>query len=730
MQNFIAECRRRRVFRVAALYIVGAWIVLQVADLAFDSWGVPAEALRYIWIGCLLGFPIALIFGWRFDVIGGRILRTRSVDGDTDLSLQKADYVILVIFGVFAVAISFQLMTEISGTQSSAQDRYQSADINPRSIAVLPFDDMSENADQEYFGDGIADELLNRLAKVKDFQVAGRTSSFAFRDRPDDLRTIGDKLNVAVVLQGSVRKAGDQIRITAQLINVSDGFQLWSETFDREMDNIFAIQDEIAGSVVIALQSTLHSESASADLAPAAVTASESYVLYLKGRYQLYKRSAESARLAQELFEQAIAVDPDYAPAFAGLATSLVLGDLDDSIRIPRVNAALSRALALDPDSSEALATMGLLRQEQGRLEESRQALEQSIARNPNNAQAHTWLGRSYNYEDPTKYLIHVQRAYVSDPLDPTTLFHLSKASSRFGRYEEALAAALERHSLNPNDPMGYRLAGDAHHESGHLDKALKSYYRGYLTAQDYGISPIPRELIEMGEIELAATWIQAFKDSRPGWSPPAEAIIALLQGRREKAFQSWSEPAASDTDLGWGHIVFSGDFNSAREAYGRALIPPGQVVAHFDKENWPMFVDYALALQRTGEPQRAAELIRQTTALVEMQIETGAVWSPYGELGLREILAALYAMSGNGKKALMELQSAAESANVLSCIWCLRYWPHWDNLRGNPDFEALLANQEEKRSIQRQGLADEGLLLTPEQLLNLDDFDYDPFAD
>ena len=730
MKNFIAECRRRRVFRVATLYIVGAWIVLQVADLAFDSWGVPAEALRYIWIGCLLGFPIALIFGWRFDVIGGRILRTRSADGDTDLSLQRADYVILVIFGVFAVAISFQLMNEISGTQSSAPDRYQSADINPRSIAVLPFDDMSENADQEYFGDGIAEELLNRLAKVKDFQVAGRTSSFAFRDRPDDLRTIGDKLNVAVVLEGSVRKAGDQIRITAQLVNVSDGFQLWSETFDREMDNIFAIQDEIAGAVVIALQSTLHSESASADLAPAAVTASESYVLYLKGRYQLYKRTADSARVAQELFEHAIAVDPGYAPAFAGLATSLVLGDLDDSIRIPRVNAALSKALALDPDSSEALATMGLLRQEQGRLEESRQALKQSIARNPNNAQAHTWLGRSYYYADPAKYLAHVQRAYLSDPLDPTTLYHLSKASSRSGLYEEAIVAAQERHSLDPNDPMGYLLAGDAHHESGHLDRALKSYYRAYLASQDYGISPIPRELIEMGQIELAATWVQAFKNSSPGLTPLADAIIASVEGRSEKVFRSWSETAASDADLGWGHLVFSGDFDSAREFYGRALIPPGQVVARFDKENWRMIVDYALALQRTGEPQRAAELIRQTTALVEMQTAAGVVWSPWGMVRLREILAALYSMSGNGKKALMELQTAAERANVLSCTWCLRYWPHWDNLRGDPDFEALLADQEEKRSIQRQGLADEGLLLTPEELLGLDDFAYDPFAD
>ena len=152
--------------------------------------------------------------------------------------------------------------------------------------------------------------------------------------------------------------------------------------------------------------------------------------------------------------------------------------------------------------------------------------------------------------------------------------------------------------------------------------------------------------------------------------------------------------------------------------------------MAPFDKENWPLFVDYALALQRTGEPQRAAELIRQTTALVEMQTAAGVVWSPYGELGLRETLAALYAMSGNRKKALMELQTAAERANVLSCIWCLRYWPHWDNLRGDPDFEALLADQEEKRSIQRQGLADEGLILTPEQLLDLENFAYNPFLD
>jgi len=404
------------------------------------------------------------------------------------------------------------------------------------------------------------------------------------------------------------------------------------------------------------------------------------------------------------------------------------LGPVDESIAHPGAEAALDRALALDPGNSEALATLGLLRQLQGRQEEAREALRQAIAQNPNNAQANTWLGRSYRNSDPARYLEHVRNAYRTDPLDPTTLFHLSNAATFSGYYEEALAAARDRLDLNPGGPMGYWLAGNAHHNSGNLDKALKTYYRAYRAQPEAPGWPVQRELIELKEYELANAWILETKKGAPQSTQIGEAILAFLNGKPEQAVRLRSGPAFTDGDVAWGRMVFGGDFDGPRETYDQFLLEPGQSVPRFDPDRWLEFVDYALALQRTGAPDRARELIDQATALVESQLVAGVLLMPVFELKLRVMLSLLHAMRGDTRQAMAELHRAAEQHGVLSCIWCLRYLPHWDSLRDDPDFEALIVEQEEKLAAIRQRLADDGMLLTPAEVLQLEDFSFDPF--
>lgn len=452
---------------------------------------------------------------------------------------------------------------------------------------------------------------------------------------------------------------------------------------------------------------------------------SDAYVLYLKGRHLLRKRTGEIEQ-AQNLFAQAISIDPDYAPAYAGQALAMVLGP--DEEMIPQAEWAISRALTLDPGNSEALTTMGLLRQLQGRQEEAREALQQAIVSNPNNALAHTWLGRSYAVSDPAKYLELVRSAYRIDPLDPTTLFHLSVASRHSGHYNEALVAAGERHALDPESGMGIWLAGEAHHASGRLDKAIKTYYHAYLMAPDSPGSPVPREFMALKEIELAKAWRRAAKRVAPESVSIADATLALLDGDAEEAFRLWSQQASYDQEIGWGHLIYSGDLDSARQAYEQYLLKSGQSTPRFDPDDWLHYADYALTLQRTGAPERAQELIDEAIALVESQLATGVVLAPYTGIELRVVLSALYAMSGDEYQAIGELRRFAKGSEVLLYPWALRHWPHWEDLRDHPEFESFVSEQEANLAEVRERLAYEGMLLTPEEVLQLKDFSFDPF--
>jgi len=409
--GFWQELRRRRVHRMSGFYIVGAWLIIQVSDVFFPAWGLPETALRFLIVATILCFPIALIFSWFYEITPGGISLEKDVDRSESITHgtgRRLDFIVISL--LCAAVILF------------AYDKWWMRGPPEKSIAVLAFTNMSNDPEQEYFSDGISEELLNVLAKIPGLRVAARTSSFQFKDENRDIIDIGQQLNVTHVLEGSVRKAGSQLRITAQLIDASNGFHLWSDTYDRELANIFAVQDEISAAIVNALKEHLGLQVAAVPRVIATAN-TEAHEAYLRGRYLVVQRGASIAGAVRE-FEKAITLDPEYALAHAELAMAVLLlsffDDLTSTEAIARATPHAELAMTLDSSLAEAHAATGfvLWNQEGENLEEVLTQFEQAIQINPNYSIVYNWMGGLLN--------------------------------DRLGRYKEAFIAAETAQRLNP----------------------------------------------------------------------------------------------------------------------------------------------------------------------------------------------------------------------------------------------------------------------------------------
>ena len=400
MGQLFEELKRRNVFRVAVAYLVSGWLVLQVAELVVDITGAPDWALKFLLLLGLLGFPIVLIFSWAYELTPEGVKREKDVDRsesitrDTGRKLNIATIVMLI--AVLAVVALDRMYFPETNHVAAAQGR---APVE-KSIAVLAFEDLSPAGDQAYFAEGLSEELLNVLAQVGDLQVAGRTSSFAFKGQNKDLREIGELLNVAHILEGSVRRSGDRIRVTAQLIKASDGFHLFSQTYDRELDDVFAVQDEIAQEITNALLS----EIVGTEPVATSRTDTEAYELYLLARQRIHTRDIYRMREANNMLSRALEIDPLYAPALAqkALVTYLMsdnmgaYGDIPSAEALPVSMRMVDQALALDDTLAEAYAIKGLLTDSSGRPEDALEPLEKALAINPTLTNAGNWLGLAY----------------------------------------------------------------------------------------------------------------------------------------------------------------------------------------------------------------------------------------------------------------------------------------------------------------------------------------------
>ncbi len=362
------ELKRRNVFRVAVAYIIVGWILLQVAENLGPALHLPEWLHSGVAFVIILGFPLALLFAWAFEMTPEGIKREKDVDRDESITGQTGQKLNGVIAGLLVLAVAYIIYDTFIAADEPSPPAAVSADVaaeqttptppvdtQPASntIAVLPFLNMSDDADNEYFADGITEELLNLLAKIPELRVTSRSSSFSFKGQVPDIPTVAEKLGVAHVLEGSVRKAGNKVRITAQLIEAATDTHLWSETYDRELTDIFAVQDEISATVVEQLHVTLLGEQPKARVAKI-----EAYNLYLQGLYASKQGDNNAWRAARDLARQSIEIDPEYAPAWVLLAISLRdaanAGFIDLHAGTTEARAAIDRAIELDPGNVRA----------------------------------------------------------------------------------------------------------------------------------------------------------------------------------------------------------------------------------------------------------------------------------------------------------------------------------------------------------------------------------------
>ena len=464
----IAELKRRRVFRALVGYAIVAFAVLQVIEPVMHGLRLPDWTLSFVVVVLAIGFPVVLAFAWVFDVSAGGIERT--------LPLRPAGLGRLPLALAVGVVAALAIVPVVAWHFARA-DRAPAASTAPAgpSVAVLPFVNMSAAKNDEYFSDGITEEVINALANVDGLRVVSRTSAFAYKNKNLSVRQIGEELAVATVLEGSVRREGSALRLTAQLINAADGYHLWSKTYDRELKSVFAVEDELAHSIADALRPKLLKQS---PLAPQTTASSEAHDLYLKGRHFWSKRTAEDLKEAMGLFEKAIALDPTYALAHAGLADCyLLLGEYTSSRPadiLPKAKPYVYRALELASDLAEPHASLGLISIYDYDWATAEREFKRAIELRSGYATAHHWyaillvtLGR---FEEAR---VEAERALELDPASTIVNNMLGVVFYESRNYDKAIAAFRKTLELNPGFAPAREVLACAYASMGRKEDAL-----------------------------------------------------------------------------------------------------------------------------------------------------------------------------------------------------------------------------------------------------------------
>lgn len=482
--NFLGELKRRNVFRMGIAYIVVGWVILQAIDFALDIISAPNWVMQVFFLAGVAGLPIVLIFAWVFEMTPEGIKRESEVDRTksvTPATGQKLDRTIIT-FLAFAVVLLLaeRFISRESSPAATTQkdtaveqttDTVEATETSQRSVAVLPFVNMSSDPEQEYFSDGLAEELLNRLAQNEQLHVAARTSSFQFKGQNQNISEIGRQLKVDHVLEGSVRKSANRLRITAQLIRVDSGYHLWSDTYEREINDIFAIQDDIAVAITRALEAELDAASVTDEAMQTENL--EAYQVYLQARFLLAKRGEANMLEANNLFERAVALDPSYSKAWSGMAYNLSLLPQYGKTMKPneaweKIKLATSKAIETDPGNAEAYAALGRINTRDS-FGDIRKIYEKAYKLAPNNADV------ANLYADFMMVIGDFEAAerleHQAIELDPLAAVHYSDMAFVMfvqHRFEEGLeygrkSATLEPGVIDRSDPfiMGLMTNGD-----------------------------------------------------------------------------------------------------------------------------------------------------------------------------------------------------------------------------------------------------------------------------
>lgn len=468
--SLVAELRRRNVFRVAAAYLVVGWLLTEVLTTILPEIGAPGWAPRAVILIFAFGFIPAVVLSWFFEITAEGIKREHEVDREQDGGNRLARRVDQV---TVAVAVVLIILVGLFSARYTADDPSAiDLGVSATSIAVLPFDNLSGDQDNEYFSDGLTETLLHMLAQIPDLQVAARTSSFAFKGQNRSIREIAEALEVAHVLEGSVQRAGDQIRVTAQLIRASDGFHIWSKNFDREFTDVFAIQDEIAMQVGSALSASLLGTDSQNRLAGISTEDYDAYELYLQARKARATYSYAGLLAAETLLKSALLIDPDFIEAKSELANSYVhqaeTGLMDPEAANAEIIAITDQVLAVNPDDPVARATSvyakamsRIAEGDEAALPELATELEAIVNSSPASYEPRILLVRAYTALQQNEKSLPLLRGALSlDKFNPSLHYELGTAYIRLRQWDEARAALERSLELEPEQPNAYTYLG------------------------------------------------------------------------------------------------------------------------------------------------------------------------------------------------------------------------------------------------------------------------------
>jgi TolB-like protein/Flp pilus assembly protein TadD len=709
--SIASELRRRRVFRTAGLYIVGAWVVLQVSDLAFASWGLPDTSLRFVWIAAIVLFPLALVFGWRYDITPNGIVRTPPASGSEDLGLKPADYVILI--GLLAVLITsgWLLAGRISG-ESPAQTVVDipQRSVDPLSIAVLPFSTRSNVEDTAYFADGIHDDLLTTLSKVGALKVISRTSVMEYRETNKNIREIGRELSAANVLEGGVQQAGNKVRINVQLIDATTDEHLWAHTFDRElsMENVFAIQSEIVETIAAQLAATLSPEER-ARIRRDRTDSLEAFREFTRGKQDMSLASFGGLNDAVTHFESAINLDPEYVLAHAALANCYAsmasTGAISVSEMIAEGRAHIDKAVELDADNGFVQAVLARYAAAAGDPAAEGLFLH-SLELAPNDVDVlniyATHLRTARRSEEALPIL---ERALDLDPLSVLLYHDLGRVNLWMGNFEPALEAFRRIAQINPGNPYAAHGAGMATILSGQLVEAA------YWSDEAAQVDPADYEnpstsvfiYVSVGNMEMAERRLNDALELGPEEPYPlaAKAYFLFHTGERDTAIDIAKASLTKGLDDRWGsdavflRLVADDALTTGRYAEALAWfekkVPEllGEL-PQVNSTNIQKAVDLGHLLLVSGNEAQARHLLGSVVETFDAEYTLGSANYP---LGISKVEAL--ALLERHDEALEELRRLVDDGWRVSWRFHGLLTHHLDGIRDKNEFKSIMAELE-----------------------------------
>ena len=683
--NFFAELKRRNVYKVAVAYAVVGWLLVQVATQVFPFFEIPNWTVRLVVLAIVIGFPIALIVAWAFELTPEGLKRTEDVDLTAQGHRKSYVWIYVVIIGAsFSIGLFFIGRYTAQRIQAPRQSEAATASSIPqKSIAVLPFENLSDDKGAAYFADGIQDEILTKLASIADLKVISRTSTAKYKSKPEDLKTVSQQLGVATVLEGSVQKAADKVRVNVQLIDARADSHLWAKSYDRDMKDVFAVESEVAQEIADSLQAKLSPAEANT-LATAPTKNTAAYDLFLKGEFE--QRAAntslktESFDQATAWYQQAIALDPNFALAYARLVECRMSRhwfiESFTEAELEEVKQMADHALVLAPDLAEAHVALGVFyyygyRQYHQALAEFQRAIQLQ----PNNAQAIEYSGYVHRRQGQwTRCLEELRKALEIDPRSADVAGNLGQTYGLLRMWKDAERVARHAVSIDPYDVIGMRaLLLAILNGKGDVDEAQKVL----------GTFPSDNKIIiasiagDVGSVtgERAYTFVlgHKFEDALKVWGTTGGAPS---DERRQASARSAIRVVAGD---------LSGATADAEKAVRlleeRLRQRPNELVS-LRQLSWSY-----LALNRSGDALKTAQQLVDV-----LPPEKDALLGAANLAGLAEIEAR----SGAAAEAVKNLRRllsipAGESVTITR----LKIDPVWDPIRNDPGFQQLLAGQE-----------------------------------